>query len=176
MTRLFSKAERTLLVLSGIPKGAVSKYDNRHAIPMDRRRENIIRTLKRDPWGGACSRTPCRGKYFKVPPEDEPVARPKPPPPPQLVTVAVQTITLNACADDSLCVAARGAVMRYNANKVSDSWKRNPCANCKEGIERARAEAARKKADGTTVCGCGEPKMASSVACHECNQFRRRAV
>jgi hypothetical protein len=78
--------------------------------------------------------------------------------------------------DDDVCLAVRKAAMRPVANTLLDSRKEIPCANCREGIKRARAEAAKKVVHvGALVCSCGEEKSREARACHDCASERKRA-
>ncbi len=97
---------------------------------------------------------------------------------PRPVAVAIYGTTLNACADDDLCLAARTAMMRYEANLLLDQKRDTPCVSCKRGIARAKAEAAKKKASAgraRDICECGEPKSYGSVVCIVCRDEKRRA-
>lgn len=92
------------------------------------------------------------------------------------VAVAIYGTTLNACADDDLCLAARTAMMRYEANLLLDQKRDTPCVSCKRGIARAKAEAAKKVAlVGALICSCGEEKTRDARTCHACASERRKS-
>jgi hypothetical protein len=67
--------------------------------------------------------------------------------------------------------------MRPVANTLADQRREIPCTNCKEGIRRAKAEAAKKVEHvGALVCDCGESKSREARTCHACASERKRVT
>ncbi len=111
-----------------------------------------------------------------------PVAGPPPPETKRQSTVSERQtdishrhIQINPCVDDGVCLAVRKAAMRPVANTLLDQKRSIPCMNCREGIRRARAEAAKKVAHvGALICSCGEEKSRDARTCHTCANERKR--
>jgi hypothetical protein len=144
--RLLSKAEYQILKDAGFTLDTISKYANRHVIPHPNRRLQIAVLLGRDPWELALT-----GTSRDV---DDPQVAPRPVP----VKPPHHRIEINPCADDGVCLAVRKAAMRPVANTLADQRREIPCASCKEGIRRARAEAAvRKPVAGEVTRHCADP-------------------
>ncbi len=108
-----------------------------------------------------------------------PVAAPPPAPTEPVVSSRVAPhphIEVNPCIDDAVCLAVRTAAMRPVANTLLDQRWEIPCVSCKEGIRRARVEAAKKTAHiGALVCSCGEEKSRDARTCHACASDRRKS-
>ncbi len=181
---IFTTDEYRILAEAGIPSAAVSKYSHRHLIPHGTRQQQIIALLGRDPWSGATAKSAVRPKIRQPAPAEAPaISNPAAANCQQNVKhcqIDISTrphIEINPCVDDGVCLAVRTAAMRPVANTLLDARRSIPCTNCRQGIARAKAEAAKKVVHvGALVCSCGEPKSRDAKECQDCAKERRRAL
>lgn len=177
MTTLFAPDEYRILSEAGIPSSCVSKYSNGHIVPHKSRRAAIIELLGRDPFDGNQAKPPGRPKILQPAPV---IASGNCQPAVNNCQLDIlpphRHIEINPCIDGEVCLAVRNAAMRPVANKLLDQKRDTPCTNCKRGIERARAEAAKKTAHvGVLVCDCGEEKTRDAKNRHACASERKRS-
>ncbi len=158
---IFSNDEYRRLKEAGVSIFNISSWHRLRVTPHSKRKVQIAGLLGRDPWAKD-------SKPAEAPP---PVAQSPP-------TVPRPRIEINPCIDDGVCLAVRKAAMRPIANTLIDQRREIPCTNCKQGVARAKAEAAKKRASAGRVgdtYACGESKSYGSVSCQECRDEKRGA-
>jgi hypothetical protein len=135
------EADAAILRKAGFSQVVVWRWKNKRGAPSRIFLPRVIAALGRDPRQPA----PVASSQRTA---DEPVVNNRISPP-------HRHIEINPCVDDGVCLAVRKAAMRPVANTLLDSRREIPCASCKQGIARARAEAAVRKpthGDGPRIC------------------------
>ena len=78
--------------------------------------------------------------------------------PASLYAIPRPHIEVNPCIDDAVCLAVRKAAMQPTPNTLMDQRREIVCMNCREGIRRARVEAANyKPTHGEGPRYCADP-------------------